>query len=105
MHLLHRLGRDRAMDDREADVFQTRRAYDRRLIEGAWLHRVTIVEHDLAAGCLEGCELLLGRLTACDPARHGLGGIGETGEGREQRRHYGSHPPVKPARLSPRMMC
>src|SRR5882672_8163488 len=105
MHPLHGIGRDGAMDDRYTEVLQSRGAHGGRLVERPGLHRVTIVEHDLTSGCLEGFELLLGRLTACDPARHGLGGVGETGEGREQRRHYGSHPPVKPARLSPRMMC
>src|SRR2546422_1048387 len=105
MHLLHCVCCYGPMDDRKADVFQAGCTHGRGLVERTRLHGIAIVEDDLAAGCLERLDLLLGRLTARDPARHRLGGIGETREGREQVRHYGSQPPVNPARWSPRMMC
>src|SRR2546426_11184641 len=105
MHLFHRGGRDGAVDDRNADVLQTVSAYGGRHVERARLHRVAVVDHDLAARGLEGFELLLGWLTAGSPPWHGFGEIRESGERRKQARSYGSHPPVKPARCSPRMMC
>src|SRR5213592_1377926 len=101
MHLLHRGGRDGAVDDRNADVLQTVSAYGCRLIEGPRLHRVAIVEHDLAARGLEGSELLLGWLTAGNPARNGLGGIWKTGKRVEQRRHLGKPSTSKPSALEP----
>src|SRR6266550_4886747 len=99
MHLLHRGGRGGAVDDRNADVLQTVSAYRCRLIEGPRLHRVAIVDHDLAARGLEGSELLLGWLTAGNPARHGLGGIWKTGKRVEQRRHLGKPSASKPGAL------
>src|SRR5216117_3337618 len=101
MHLLHCGGRDGAVDDRNADVLQTISAYGCRLIEGPRLHRVAIVEHDLAARGLEGSELLLGWLTAGNPARHGLGGIWKTGKRVEQRRHLGKPSASEPSSLEP----
>jgi len=83
MHLLHRGGRDGPMDDRKADVFQAGGTHGRGLVERAWLHGIAIVEDDLAACGLERLDLLLGRLAACNPSGHWLGGVGETGESRE----------------------
>src|SRR2546427_4382543 len=105
MHLLHCVWCYGRMDDRKADVFQAGGTHSRRLVERTWLHGIAIVEDDLAACGLERLDLLLGRLAAGDPARHRLGGVRETREGREQVRHYGSQPPINPARCRPRMMC
>ena len=105
VHLPHRFHCDGTMNNGKIDVLEAGCSYDGRLIERARLHRIAIVDDDLAARGLERLELLLGRLTARNPARHRLGGIGETRERRKQVRHYGSQPPVNPARWSPRMMC
>lgn len=105
VHLPHRFQSDGTMNNGKIDVLEAGCSYDGGLIKRTWLHGIAIVEDDLAACCLERLDLLLGRLAAGDPARHRLGGIGETRESREKVRHYGSQPPVKPARCSPRMMC
>jgi len=83
MHLLHCVWCYGRMDDRKADVFQAGGTHGRWLVERAWLHGIAIVEDDLAACGLERLDLLLGWLTAGNPARHRLGGIGKTGESRE----------------------
>jgi hypothetical protein len=66
------------MHDWQADVLEPSGSHGRGLVERARLHWIAIVEDDLAAGGLERLELLLGRLTTRNPARHGLGGVGKT---------------------------
>ncbi len=83
VHLPHRFQRDGAMNNGKIDVLEAGCSYDGGLVERAWLHGIAIVEDDLAACGLERLDLLLGWLTAGNPARHRLGGIGKTGESRE----------------------
>src|SRR5437867_10482530 len=99
MHLFHCVGRDGPVHDRDADVFEPSSPRGRWLVERAWLHGIAIVEHDLPTGGLEGSELLLGWLTAGNPARHRLGGIWKTGNRVEQRRHLGKPSTSKPGAL------
>src|SRR6266576_4426811 len=99
MHLLHRLGRNGTMHDRKTDVLEPSGTHGRGLVERTLLHRIAIVDHDLAARGLEGFELLLGWLTAGNPSRHGLGGIWKTGKRVEQRRHLGKPSTSKPSAL------
>src|SRR6267378_4739046 len=87
MHLLHGIGRDGPVHDRNTDVLEPSRTYGCRLVERAWLHGIAIVEHDLPTGGLEGFELRLGWLAARNPARHGLGGVGKTCYGCEKVGH------------------
>ena len=72
------------MHDRYAQILESKGTHRYRLVERSRLHGVAIVQHDLATGCLEGLQVLLGWLAARDPAWHRLSGVGKSGEGVEE---------------------
>lgn len=86
VHPLHGIRCCSTLHNRKIDVLEAGGADDGRLIEGAGLHGIAVVDDDFAAGGFEIAQLLFGGLPPGHPARDGLGGVGETGYGREKIR-------------------